>query len=99
MVRDMRMEKRLFLIALAATVSCALASSSRAQTTNVIVNDTFNAGVRGYPTTPPYSDDGVVSIYGATESAWIRGGAGTITVQAPGGGAPTVGSPNVLAGS
>jgi hypothetical protein len=96
--------KHLYWVAAAILVVCALASSSRAQTTNLIVDDTFNSGVDYYPGTStgsvsPYSDDGVVNSYGDIESAFIRAGSGTITVTAPGGGAAVVGSPNVLFGN
>src|SRR5690349_2182737 len=91
MVRDMRMEKRLYLIALAVTVSCALASSSRA---TVLVNDTWLDGTRTDPTasgTPAYAENnGVTAVDsdgdGNLESAWFRGGSGgTLTVQTVGG--------------
>ena len=89
--------KRLYLVAVAVLAACALAPSSRAQT--VIVSNTFNEANRFYPAIPPYSDDGVVNSEGDIESQFIRGGSGTITVQAPGGGAAVAGQANVLVGS
>ncbi len=91
--------KRLYVVAGAILAVCALASSSRAQTITTIVSNTFNEANRLYPGIPPYSEDGVVNSEGDIESQFIRGGSGTITVQAPGGGAAVLGSPNVLAGN
>jgi hypothetical protein len=91
--------KRLYAVAVAVLAACALASSSRAQTTTIVVSNTFNEATRLYPTLPPYSDDGVPNSEGDTESAFIRGGGGTITVTAPGGGPAVAGQANVLVGS
>lgn len=91
--------KHLYAVAVVTLALYALAPSSRAQTTNLVVDDTFNEANRQYPTLPPYSDDGVVNSDGDIESAFIRGGSGTITVTAPGGGPAVAGSPNVLVGS
>lgn len=91
--------KRLYAVAGAILAVCALASSSRAQTT--IVSNTFNEANRLYPGIPPYSEDGVVNGDGDIESQFIRGGSGTITVEAPGPGygAPVAGQANVLVGN
>ncbi len=91
--------KRLYAVAVAILAVCALASSSRAQTT--IVSNTFNEANRLYPGIPPYSEDGVVNSEGDIESEFIRGGSGTITVEAPGPGygAPVAGQANVLVGN
>lgn len=83
------MEKRLYLIALAVTVSWALASSSRATD---LVNDTWLDGTRTDPTsagTPAYAENnGVTAVDsdadGNLESAWFKGGGGTLSVTNPG---------------
>jgi len=90
------MEKRLYLIALVVAVSCALASSSHAA---VLVNDTWLDGTRTDPTasgTPAYAENnGVTAVDsdsdGNLESAWFKGGGGTLNVT-------NAGSGNVLEG-
>jgi hypothetical protein len=49
----------------------------------VVVNDTWNDGVRTDPAAPVYSEQGVDSdADGNIESAWFKGGAGTLTANA-----------------
>jgi hypothetical protein len=87
----MRIEKRLYLIALAVTASCALALPSRATD---LVNDTWLDGTRTDPTsagTPAYAENnGVTAIDSDSdtnlESAWFKGGGGSLSVTNPGSG-------------
>src|SRR5437016_1305181 len=67
----------------AALASLALASMTRA---GVLVNDTWLDGTRTDPAAPTYSENGVDSdTDGNLESAWFKGGAGTLDPVAAGG--------------
>jgi hypothetical protein len=64
------------LIALAAAIGCGSIASAAD-----VVNDTWRDGTRDDPASPTYSENGVdVDLDGDIESAWFRGGGGTLSV-------------------
>src|SRR5437868_15497580 len=77
------MSKRYSFLAVTLIVAATCASSlcSRAQTTNNLVNDTWQDGTRTDPASPTYAENnGVIGTDadsdGDLESAWYRGGGG-----------------------
>jgi hypothetical protein len=76
-------------IVLALTATCGLVISSRA---GIVVNDTWNDGTRTDPASPTYSEQGTDSdADGNIESAWFKGGGGTLT--------PNAGTPGNMVGT
>ena len=65
----------LAMLALAALGCASLASAAD------VVNDTWRDGTRSDPASPTYSENGTdVDVDGDIESAWFRGGGGTLSV-------------------
>jgi len=101
----MRIRYQLGTVALATLVCLGLALSARAQTTNVLVDDTWRAGNRRTPGTYPggpltYAENnGVVGTDsdgdGDLSSAWFKGGSGNLAIVTNNPTPPVTG-PNIL---
>ena len=82
MLRNQSVLTGLIRSTVAACATLALVAPASAAIS--IVNDNFISGGRDYPAAPVYSEMGVdANLNGAIESAWYRGGSGTLTVSNP----------------
>jgi hypothetical protein len=67
-------------------LAIGLVTAASISSAQVIVNDTWLDGTRTDPASPGYSEHGVdADLDGNVESAWYRGGAGTLDPVGPGG--------------
>ncbi len=76
-------------VSLIVTATCALGLSTRAQTTNNLVNDTWLDGTRTDPASPTYAENNGVTgtdadLDGNLESAWFGSSGAAFTVPAAG---------------
>jgi hypothetical protein len=93
--------RRFYIVAAVTMATFGLTLVGHAQTTNVLVNDTWRDGTRSDPAAPTYAENnGAVGVDadadGDLESAWFRAGSGDLGVVTNN---PPITGPNILQGT